>query len=204
MVKRSREASETRTALVEPGMVSRAAQVLSLYEEAPTGKEKSSAARAFADRAATLGATVETVVHATMSPHPLDDRRSNITPEQRAAGQLIALAFQIITVGGLPRCADLSGMPRGGRGNETESEWTVRLQRDYSNWTEQCRYKNIPRHLALVYCVDGLSARQIDRAYKWRNGTAIERIREALDLFAEIRGITYTPRGKHRFIGEMK
>lgn len=190
-----------------PADVRRALAVLSLYDDMPAGSVSRETARAFAQRAAEYDATVETLIHATLGPHPLDDQRTGITPEQRTAGEQISQAFQIITTGANPRGADYSGMPRGGSGGgERESEWIVRLQRDYSKWCDRCHRDGIRRSLILAFCVDGVSARRLDRAAGWRNGRAMQIIRSGLDAFAEIRGIKepVASVSRHRFLGEIR
>lgn len=154
------------------------------------------------------GATAQTAVRAALRPHPLSDPRSNLDEEQRAAGVEIAEIYHSITAPMSARCARYGLQLPGSTAPawESESEWLVRARSTYTAWCRRIAAAGISPSLVLAFAFEGFSAASLDTTRRCRKGRSAREIGEALDEWADMRGIQQRPTGarsEYRFLGEI-
>lgn len=123
-------------------------------------------------------------------------RKGRLTSDQLSAAVQIRQAFEAITADVQcrgPSYEDQGRPPKksGPRPTPPDKPGEVDLQLAYSCWlAEMARRYGSPPDLRYVFAIiiDGVSCRQADRAYGWRNGTAAVRLKDALDVYLTQRG----------------
>ncbi|AWJ86336.1 hypothetical protein TSH58p_22745 (plasmid) [Azospirillum sp. TSH58] len=123
-----------------------------------------------------------------------------LSQEQYDAAHLIRTAVRIIVGGmGLKACS-MERMGGGGRSDgETETQWAIRVQEDYNAWVDAMAERAVAAKRArrdsrawqtgpvMDIVVDGMTCNEVEGARCMRNGSAAAALRDALDLYLDVR-----------------
>lgn len=113
----------------------------------------------------------------------------NLTPDQQRAAGRIYSAYRIVTNGLGAKTAQLERLDRGHAGMSDEA---LDLIKDYWDWhrgamaDSEIGRRGLEATLKVI--CEGLSLREADKAMRVRKGSVAGWLREALDLFVEIKG----------------
>ena len=75
-----------------------------------------------------------------------------------------------------------------GKGVSDHSEWLQALINNFNNWIAECKREHYSPSMARDVICEGMSCREVDRKWTFRDGTASQNLKNCLDVYCKMMG----------------